>query len=307
MSLTKILIVGAGEVGGYSAAVMARMQLGTIYLYDIVEDLAIGKAMDINQASPYLHIDTRVIGCNSLDNIEYPDVIVVTAGRARQAGMTRLDLLNSNLDIVGSLGELIYPRFKNAKVLVVSNPVEILTWYLKTRWPEMNVFGLGCSLDTMRFKFFIAEAVHGSVDSSTGIVIGTHNDSMIPLVNYATVGGVPLRYLLDDATIAAILKRTRTAGTVITKKKRDHSGFHAASHIVTQVVESIIFNRLGVFPLSTYCRGEYGHSGICLALPSVVGHNGIERVLEVTLDDTEKSALNLCAEEVKKIISGIKI
>lgn len=307
MPLPKILIIGAGEVGGYCAAVMARMQLGIIYLYDIIEDLAVGKAMDINQASPYLHTDTKVIGCNDLDMIEDLEVIVITAGQARHAGMTRFDLLEKNLEIVSQLGGIISQRYECAKVLVVTNPVDVLTWYLKTKWHEMNVFGIGCSLDTMRFRYFIAEEVNGSIDCSRGIVIGTHNDNMIPLVNHASVGGVPLRHLLDDGTIKKIVERTRKAGTVITKKKRDHSGFYAASHVVTQVVESIVFNRLGVFPLSVYCRGEYGYDGICLALPAVAGQNGIERVLEIDLDDNDKVALQVCADSLKEKTQSLGI
>jgi malate dehydrogenase len=306
MPLPKILIIGAGEVGGYSAAVMARMQLGIIYLFDVIRDLAVGKAMDINQASPYLHTDAKVIGCNDLEEIGQPEVIVITAGRARHAGMTRLDLLQQNIETVDRLGSLISARFISAKVLVVTNPVDVLTWYMKTKWPGMSVFGLGCSLDTMRFRYFIAEEVKGSVDCARGIVIGTHNDDMVPLVNHATVGGVPLRHLLDEPTIATIVGRTRRAGTIITQKKKDHSGFYAASHVITQVVESIVFNRLGVFPLSVYCRGEYGFRDICLALPAVAGQNGVERILEMELDENETASLQRCAMEMEKVVGEIR-
>lgn len=295
MAIPNILIIGAGSVGAFSAAVMARKQLGTIYLYDIVEDLAIGRAIDINQASPYLYTDTRVIGCNSLDDVPRADVVVITAGHARHAGMTRLDLLNKNRDVMDTLGSRINTSFPQARVLVVTNPVDILAWYLKHTWPEMNVFGLGCSLDTMRFRYFIAEAVGGSVDCSRGIVIGTHNDDMIPLVNHATVGGVPIRHLLNNETIEKVVQRTRSAGTTITQKLKVHSGYYAAAHVITQIAESIVFNRLGTFPLSVYCAGEYGYEGICLALPSVVGQQGIGRILEIDLDEEERAALNICA------------
>lgn len=301
MTIPNILIIGAGSVGAFAAAVMARKQLGTIYLYDIVEDLAVGRAIDINQASPYLYTDTRVIGCNSLDDVPDADVVVITAGYARHAGMTRLDLLNRNREVMDTLGNLITTSFPQAKVLVVTNPVDVLAWYLKHTWPKMNVFGLGCSLDTMRFRYFIAEAVGGSVDCSRGMVIGTHNDDMIPLVNHATVGGVPIRHILDKNTIDRVVQRTRSAGTNITQKLKVHSGFYAAAHVVTQIVESIVFNRLGTFPLSVFCNGEYGYDGISLALPSVVGQNGISRVLEIDLDEEEHAALNVCASAMREI------
>ena len=301
MAIPNILIIGAGSVGAFSAAIMARKQLGTIYLYDIVEDLAVGKAIDINQASPYLYTDTKVIGCNNIDDVPGADVVVITAGHARHAGMTRLDLLHKNRDVMDTLGNRINTSFPQAKVLVVTNPVDVLAWYLKYTWPGMNVFGLGCSLDTMRFRYFIAEAVGGSVDCSRGIVIGTHNDDMIPLVNHATVGGVPIRHLLNNETIKKIVQRTRCAGTTITQKLKVHSGYYAAAHVVTQIVESIVFNRLGTFPLSVYCNEEYGYEGISLALPSVVGQHGISRVLEIDLDEEERAALNMCASAMTEI------
>ena len=305
MTIPNILIIGAGSVGAFAAAVMARKQLGTIYLYDIVEDLAVGRAIDINQASPYLYTDTRVIGCNSLDDVPDADVVVITAGHARHAGMTRLDLLNRNREVMDNLGNRIITSFPQAKVLVVTNPVDVLAWYLKHTWPEMNVFGLGCSLDTMRFRYFIAEAVGGSVDCSRGMVIGTHNDDMIPLVNHATVGGVPLRHIMDKTTIDKVVQRTRSAGTTITQKLKVHSGFYAAAHVVTQIVESIVFNRLGTFPLSVFCNGEYGYDGINLALPSVVGQDGISRVLEIDLDEEEHTALNICASAMSEITHSL--
>ncbi|HPJ93435.1 MAG TPA: malate dehydrogenase [Deltaproteobacteria bacterium] len=305
MTIPNILIIGAGSVGAFAAAVMARKQLGTIYLYDIVEDLAVGRAIDINQASPYLYTDTKVIGCNSLDDVPDADVVVITAGHARHAGMTRLDLLNRNREVMDNLGNLIITSFPQAKILVVTNPVDVLAWYLKHTWPEMNVFGLGCSLDTMRFRYFIAEAVGGSVDCSRGMVIGTHNDDMIPLVNHATVGGVPLRHIMDKTTIDKVVQRTRSAGTTITQKLKVHSGFYAAAHVVTQIVESIVFNRLGTFPLSVFCNGEYGYDGINLALPSVVGQDGISRVLEIDLDEEENTALNICASAMSEITHSL--
>ncbi len=306
MAIPNILIIGAGAVGAFSAAVMARRQLGTIYLYDVVEDLSIGRAMDINQASPYLSTDTRVIGCNSLDEVPAADVVVITAGRARHSGMTRLDLLRQNLAVMEDLGTTIMSTLPQAQVLVVTNPVDVLTWFMKNTWPKMNVFGLGCSLDALRFCYFIAEAFGGSVDSARGMVIGTHNEDMIPLVNHATVGGVPVRRILGQEAIEEIVRRTRSAGTTITQRLKSHSGYYAAAHVITQIVESIVFNRLGIFPLSVGCRGHYGYDGICLALPTVVGRQGPERILEIDLDETERRALDGCALSMQEAIGSIQ-
>jgi len=306
MSIPKIVVIGAGRVGAFSAAVMVRKQLGTIYLYDIIEGLSTGKAMDINQASPSLSTDTRVIGCNSFDEIHGADIVVITAGYARHSGMTRLDLLNKNLDVMNTLGSQITTSFPQANVLVVTNPVDVLTCFLKTKWPEMNVFGLGCSLDTIRFKYFIAEAGEGSVDCAHGIVIGTHNNNMIPLVNHATLGGVLIRHLLSNEAIDKLVERTRNAGTTIVQKLREHSGFYAVSHVVTQIVESMVFNRLETFPLSVFCTGEYGYHDICLALPSMVGQDGICRILEIDLSSKEHAALDVCAASMMKTTHNIQ-
>jgi len=301
MAIPNILIIGAGSVGAFSAAIMARKQLGTIYLYDIVEDLAVGKAIDINQASPYLHTDTGVIACNSFDEVPGADIIVIAAGHARHAGMTRLDLLNKNRDVMDSLGSLINGFFPQAKVLVVTNPVDVMAWFLKSTWPAMNVFGMGCSLDTLRFRYFIAEATGCSADSAGGIVIGTHNDDMIPLINHATAGGVPVRHLLTADVIDEIIHKTRSAGTTITQKLREHSGYYAAAHVVTQIVESLTGRESGTFPLSVVCNGEYGYEGIPLALPSVLGEEGISQIIEIDLDEGELEALDVCAHAMTEI------
>jgi malate dehydrogenase len=205
------------------------------------------------------------------------------------------------------LSDQIMKHNQTAKVLIITNPVDILTWYMKRKWPEMNVFGLGCSLDTMRFRFFIAEAVDGSVDCARGIVIGMHNETMVPLANHATVGGVPIRHILGKDVVEDVIRKTRTAGTTITQKLRNHSGNYAAVHVVTQITESIVFNRLGTFPLSVYCKGYYGYEGICLSLPSVVGQNGIKRVLEIELSREEKADLENCASVIREVIKDLQI
>lgn len=308
MRTPRIFVVGAGNVGATSAAVMVRKQLGAITLYDVIDDLAVGKAMDINQTSPFFNSDSRVTGSNSIRDMEGADIVICAAGFPRKAGMNRLDLLNANLDIARSVGEKVMDICPGSRVLVVSNPVDVLTTFLKRTWPGMNVFGLGCSLDALRFRFFIAEALGVSVDSASGIVIGMHNDvMMIPLVKQATVGGILVRQLMPGAMIEKIVMRTREAGTAIVEKLKDRSGFYAAANTIAQVVESMVSNKKGVFPLSVWCDGEYGRRDICLALPAIVGHDGVERIVNIALDDEDTAALGACADQIEEVVRNIRM
>jgi len=290
MSRSRVMVAGAGSVGALSAAVMAARRLGEISLYDSVHSLARGKAMDINHASACLSLPTAVV---ALDDIVAVDVVVITAG------MSRLDLLQRNLEVMHTLGGRIMSVCPQALVLAVTNPVDVLTWYLKHTWPEMRVFGLGCTLDSVRFRYFIAEALGGTVASAQGIVIGAHNEYMLPLVRHATYNGLPLKELLDDGAIEGIVARTRMAGTEIVTALKVHSGNYAAAHTIARVVEAIVLDRTDAFPLSVYCAGEYGYRDICLALPAMVNGHGIQRILEVDLDDGEQAALDGCAQSLR--------
>lgn len=306
MAIQKIFIAGAGNIGASCAEVMARKQLGHAYLYDINVDFAVGQVMDINQASPSFGSDTLVRACNSIDDLEGSDVVIIAAGIPRHAGMSRLDLLQQNKEIVHSIGASIMSYCPSAKVLLITNPVDVLTWYLKDRWPSMNVFGLGCALDALRFRFFIAEAAGVSVNSASGTVIGLHSNNMIPLVNYATAGGVPIEHILTKSEIEAIINKTKEAGTTIVSKLINRSGFYAASNTIAEIIESMIFNKRSVFPLSIYCNGEYGYNDICLALPAVVGDGGVHRVITHDLNLNERGILNICADEIKNIIGNLR-
>jgi len=305
MALSKIFMVGAGNVGATAVSVMASKQLGSIFLYDIIEDFAIGKAMDINQSSPFFNSDSRVLGTNTIEDIKGSDIVVVTAGIPRSDGMTRLDLLNKNLEIISDVGSNIMKFCPDSKVLIISNPVDVLTWHLKNTWPDMNVYGLGCSLDTLRFRYFLAESLGVSVDSVNGIVIGTHNNNMIPMIEYATVGGVPVNNLLSDSESERVVENTRTAGTDIVHKLKSRSGFYAAGSVVAQVVESMVFDKNNIFPLSTYCSGEFGYSDICLALPVVVGRDPVPRVVKIELGPERRKAMEICALQMQEITGSI--
>jgi malate dehydrogenase len=239
--------------------------------------------------------------------MEGSDIVIIAAGFPRSAGMSRLDLLHGNLGVVQSLGANIMSLCPRAHVLVITNPVDVLTCCLKRTWPSMNVFGLGCSLDTLRFRFFIAETLGVSVDSVNGIVIGMHNDMMVPLVKQATAGGIMVTQLMDERSISLIVRRTREAGTAIVEKLKNRSGFYAASNTIGQVVESMVSDKKGIFPLSVHCSGEYGYRDICLALPAITGHGGVERVVEIPLAEDDREALDACARQMREITVGLPL
>ena len=301
MTIPKIFIVGAGNVGSACAAVLECRQAGKIYLYDIIDDVAIGQAMDINQTAPFWDSDSKVIGTNSIEDMKDADVVIITAGVPRKEGMTRLDLLNSNRSVALNIGEAIMKHCPNAFVNIVSNPVDVLTWSLKKQWPEMNVTGLGCCLDTMRFRYFLAELLQVSVHSTDGMVIGTHNDDMVPLVKHTTCGGIPAMKQLTPDMLETVIRRTKQGGTAIVKRLKKRSGFFAAGTATVQVVESVLRNKQDIFPVSVWCNGEYGYHDICLSLPAVIGENGVERIIEIDLDPEDRQLLDTCAGKMKEM------
>jgi len=302
----KIAVVGAGNVGAAAAAVMASRDLGRIWLYDVAEDLAEGKAMDINHASPFFHHDARVTGTGSPEDLTGADVIVITAGAPRRAGMTRADLLGQNAAVCDAVDAEILSGCPGAKVLIVTNPVDALTTYLNDRRPEMTVFGLGCTLDTARFRFLLAEAAGASVDAVNALVIGAHNDHMIPLIDRATIGGLPARELLSGAQIAHVVEETRRAGHRIVSKLKDRGSFYAAAHCVAAIVASLAANRGHVFPVSAPAEGAYGHDGVALALPCRIGAAGPGDVLPLDLTPNESAALALCAADVRQTLREVE-
>ena len=306
MAVAKISVMGAGNVGGACAAALAARRLGSIMLYDVVEDLAIGKAMDINQASPFFHSDSRVIGCNDPAELAESDIVIITAGAPRRKGMTRRDLLTENLAAVGGLAEIIAADSPSAKVIIVTNPVEPLTWYVRSRHPGLAAFGLGCSLDTLRLRFFLAEEARASVESVSALVIGTHDDNMIPLVSNAAIGGISVRELLTAEQIDTVVARTREAGTSIVRRLKTRGSFYAPSYTVAGIVEAMVRDTRGVFPLSTPCPPHYGDAGLVLNLPCVVGAGGMEKIVEIELDESERAGLETCAASVAETIASIK-
>ncbi|HVN71804.1 MAG TPA: malate dehydrogenase, partial [Desulfomonilia bacterium] len=306
MERSKILIIGAGMVGSSSAASIAARRLGTVFLYDTMNGLSLGRALDINHSLPSHLSDSVVVGCSSLDEAAGCDIVVITAGSARTAGMTRLDLLRHNAQVIGSLAPPLTSLCPDALVLLITNPVDVLTWYLKTLCPDMHVMGLGCSLDMIRLRYYIAQAASVSVESVAALVIGAHDDNMIPLLNYANIGGIPVRALLGHIDLANIIVNTRTAGSSIVNLMKTHSGYNAAGEVIAQIVESMVLDRGMVFPLSICPNGEFGYRNTCLALPCIVDGSGVRRIIEMELDEEEKAALDGCARSIAHQIDTLK-
>ncbi|HPS94833.1 MAG TPA: malate dehydrogenase [Deltaproteobacteria bacterium] len=305
MDRPRILIIGAGMVGSSSAASMAARRLGAIFLYDSMEGLAEGRAMDINHSLPAHGSDSAVIGCNRLEEAPRSDIVVITAGMARQAGETRLDLLRHNGRVIRSLAPRIAEHSPEARVLLVTNPVDVLTWHWKALCPDMPVFGLGCALDTARFRFFLSRAAHVSVESVQGLVIGTHDDNMIPLTDYATIGGIPASTLLSSDAMDAIVSMTRSAGNTIVNLMKSHSGHYAAGEVVAHIAESVASDRGLTFPVSVCLSGEYGYSDTCLALPCILDRSGVREVIRMELNERDKTALDTCATSIATQIGSL--
>lgn len=298
MKRPKILVIGAGMVGSSSAAAIAGRRLGEVFLYDIDEGLCLGRAMDINHSLPFQGSDSYTTGCARLEDACPADIIVITAGLARKAGMTRLDLLMHNADVIGSLALQLASLSPDARVLIVTNPVDVLTWHLRNLCPDMRIFGLGCSLDMVRLRLLIAQTARVSVDNVAAMVIGSHDDNMIPLISHAAVNGIPVGRLLSAQEIDSITSMTRTAGSTIVNLMKNHSGHYAAGEVIAQIVESIAMNRGMIFPLSTFPGGEYGCRAICLALPCVVDSSGVRKIIELDLADREMAQLQTCASTI---------
>lgn len=305
MKSPSILVIGAGLVGSSSAASIAAMRLGHVFLYDLAEGLAAGRAMDINHALPLKGSDSHVTACARLEDAGPADIVVITAGLARKTGMTRLDLLRRNAGVVGSLAPRLASLCPDARVLLVTNPVDVLTWHFRQLCPGMEVFGLGCSLDMVRFRFLIARAAGVSADSVSATVIGTHDDYMIPLARHASIGGVPAERLIGEDRMDEIVSATRTAGSAIVELMKEHSGHYAAAETIARIVQSMAQDRGVVFPVSVSLDGRYGYENICLALPCVIDRTGVGRIIEPGLGKGERAALDACAGRVAEQIGSL--
>jgi malate dehydrogenase len=306
----KITVIGAGNVGSTTAQRLVDKQLANeIVLVDVLEGVPQGKALDMFEATPVEKTDVKVTGTNSYDATAGSDIIVITAGIARKPGMSRDDLMNTNSGIVKSCTEASVAKSPNAVIIVVSNPLDVMTYVaLKvSKFERHRVMGMAGVLDTARFRSFIAMELNVSVEDVSAFVLGGHGDSMVPLVRYSTVAGIPITELLDQAAIDRLVKRTRDGGIEIVNYLKTGSAYYAPSSSAVAMVEAIVKDKKRILPCAAYLQGEYGLHDTYAGVPVKLGRKGIEQIMQITLNPDEQAALNKSAEDVKQSIGKLKL
>ena len=305
-----ITVVGAGNVGATTAQRVAEKELARrVVMVDVVEGVPQGKGLDQWQSAPIEGFDSRVIGANGYDETAGSDIVIITAGIARKPGMSRDDLLNTNAGIVKQVSEQIAKTSPNAIIIVVSNPLDVMCYVAKkvTGFPRERVIGMAGVLDTARYRAFLADALDVSVRDIQAMVLGGHGDTMVPLVSYTTVSGIPVTQLMDRTTLDAIVDRTRNGGAEIVKYLKTGSAYYAPSSGAVQMAEAIVFDQKRVLPCAAWLEGEYGMSGLFLGVPVKLGRGGVEKVLDVELTSDERAALEKSAEAVREPMSKLTI
>jgi malate dehydrogenase len=305
-----ITVVGAGNVGATTAQRIAEKELSRrVVLVDIVEGVPQGKGLDQWQTAPIEGFDSRVIGTNGYEETAGSEIVIITAGIARKPGMSRDDLMNTNAGIVKAVSEQVARTSPNAVVIVVSNPLDVMCYVAKkvTGFPRERVLGMAGVLDTARYRAFLAEALDVSVRDIQAMVLGGHGDTMVPLVNYTTVSGIPVTQLMKREQLDQIVARTRTGGAEIVSLLRTGSAYYAPSAAAVQMAEAIVNDQKRILPCSAWLTGEYGHKDLFLGVPCKIGRRGLEAVLEVDLSPEESSALARSAEAVREPMASLKI
>lgn len=306
----KITVVGAGNVGATTAQRLAEKELArTVVLVDVIEGLPQGKGLDQWQAGPIEGFDSRVVGANDYGPAAGSELVVVTAGIARKPGMSRDDLVKTNTEIVKAVSLEIKRACPQAIVIVVSNPLDVMCYVAKaiTGFARARVLGMAGVLDTARYRTFLAEALQVSVEDIQAMVLGGHGDTMVPLVSYTTVSGIPVAQLLDRKILDGIVQRTRDGGAEIVKHLKTGSAYYAPSSAVVQMVEAIVRDKKRILPCAAWLEGEYGLRGLYCGVPCKLGASGLERIIEVELTAEERAALNQSAESVKQIMAVVNL
>jgi malate dehydrogenase len=308
--VNKITVVGAGNVGATTAQRIAEKELArTVVMVDVAEGIPQGKGLDQWQSAPIEGFDSRVIGTNGYEETVDSDVVVITAGIARKPGMSRDDLLNTNAGIVKQVTEQIKQSSPNAILVIVSNPLDVMCYVAKqvSGFPRERVIGMAGVLDTARYRAFLAEAMDVSVRDIQAMVLGGHGDTMVPLISYTTVSGIPVTQLLERSKLDAIVDRTRNGGAEIVKHLKTGSAYYAPSAGAVQMVESIVLDQRRILPCAAWLEGEYGMRDLFLGVPCKLGRRGLERVIEVELTEQERSDLEKSAAAVREPMAALSL
>jgi len=306
---TKIAVIGAGNVGATTAQRLAEAELAkTVVLVDVAEGIPQGKALDLAQSGPVYGYDTQMIGTNGYDEVTGANLVIVTAGIARKPGMSRDDLLETNAKIIRSVSQEIKRVAPDSIVIVVSNPLDVMCHVAleATGFPKERVIGMAGVLDTSRFRTFIAEAADVSVKDVQAFVLGGHGDSMVPLVRYSSIAGIPLDKFIPQDKLDEIVLRARNGGAEIVKHLKTGSAFYAPSASVLDMVESIVKDKKRILPAAAYLQGEYGVDGLYVGVPCKLGAKGLLQVIELDLTAEEKTALSISVNDVAENVEKLK-
>ncbi|WP_349408119.1 malate dehydrogenase [Pseudalkalibacillus sp. SCS-8] len=303
----KISVIGAGFTGATTAFITGQKELGDVVLVDIpdMEDPTKGKALDMLEASPVQGFDSNIIGTSNYEDTADSDVVVITAGIARKPGMSRDDLVNTNAKIMKSVTQEVVKHSPECTIIVLTNPVDAMTYTVlkESGFPKNRVIGQSGILDTARFCTFVAQELNLSVKDIRGFVLGGHGDDMVPLIRYSNAGGIPLDKLISKERLDAIVERTRKGGGEIVGLLGNGSAYYAPAASLVEMVEAILKDQRRVLPSIAYLEGEYGYDGICLGVPTILGGNGLEEVIELELTEDEKAQLDKSAESVRNVMN----
>jgi len=301
----KIALIGAGQIGGTLALLAGLRNLGDVVLMDIAEGIPQGKALDLQHMSPVFGCDFKVTGTNDLADIKGADVCIVTSGLPRKPGMSRDDLVKTNAAIIKSVASGIKEHAPDSFVIVITNPLDAMVYLMQkeTGIDHKRVVGMAGVLDTARYRAFLAEELNVSVTSVSAFVLGGHGDDMVPVRSYTTCNGIPVEKLLSAERLEAVEKRVRGAGGEVVALLKTGSAFYSPAASAIEMAESYLFDRKVVLPAAVHCSGEYGLSDIYIGLPVIIGSGGVEKIMEIELQDEEKKLLHESAERVKSIIS----
>ncbi len=303
----KVSVVGAGNVGASCALYVSEMEIADVTLIDVVEGLPQGKALDLFEGSPVRGYDGASVGSNDYASLAGSDVVVVTAGFPRKPGMSRTDLLAKNAEIIGAVADSVKKHAPQAFVIVVTNPLDVMTYFMwkRTGFPKERVLGMAGVLDSTRFRSFIAMELGVSVSDVMAMVLGGHGDAMVPLTRFATVSGIPVSELIPAARLEEIVTRTRNGGAEIVSLLKTGSAYYAPASSAAQMVEAILKDKKRVVPCAVHLDGQYGLKDVYLGVPIRLGAGGVEKIFEVPLTADEKSALSKSAKEVAEMIAEL--
>ena len=308
MSRNKIALVGAGNIGGTLALLAGLKELGDVVLFDIVDGIPQGKALDIAEASPVEGFDASVTGSDDYSEISGADVVIVTAGIARKPGMSRDDLIGTNTKVMHSVGKGIKENCPNAFVICITNPLDVMVGILQKACglPTNKVVGMAGVLDSARFRYFLAEEFKVSIEDVTAFVLGGHGDTMVPLERYSTVAGIPVPDLIKmgwstEEKLAEIIQRTRDGGAEIVKLLKTGSAFYAPASSAIEMAEAYLRDKKRVLPCAAYCDGQYGLDGLYVGVPVVLGSNGVERIVEIEMNGSERAMFDHSVQAVREL------